>query len=218
MKLAKIYQDYYIPKSLQLHMLKVATVGKYVIDNWEDTKINKPIIVAALLIHDLGNLVKFDLSEDALVIDPTLLTDEWRQRQTEMRSKYGNHSHQATQQMLKELHIPEKIIALTDNMDASDVCKIARSSFEQQICQYADMRVTPNGITSLSERLEDLRARYKNRYPKWGEKQSFAKNSVCAQQIEDTLQQHTAADITNIPAETISSYLVELAQFEIPTE
>ncbi|MFH2118190.1 MAG: hypothetical protein ABII10_00410, partial [Candidatus Paceibacterota bacterium] len=58
---------------------------------------------------------------------------------------------------------------------------------------------------------------YRDKYPIWKDEQLFTQNSQCAQQIENTLQKHTTADIINIPPEKISSLLVELAQFEIST-
>lgn len=218
MRIIEIYEHFDIPEKLQLHMLTVAAVGKYILDNWEGPDVDTPTVIAALLVHDLGNLVKFDLSENAPIIDPSLHTDDWRQKQAAMHVKYGKHSHTTTEAMLHELGVDKKIITLAGSVDAADLCRIAQNSLEKQICEYADLRVTPTGITALDERLADLRKRYKEKYPKWKDDQAFARNNHCASRIENLLQQYTSVDITDIPDETIKAYLVELAQFEIPTE
>lgn len=197
-------------------MLTVAAVGQYIIAHWQGPALDGPSITAALLLHDVGNLVKFDLSESARVIEPALFTDEWRERQRSMREKYGAYSHQATLSMLRELEVPEKIQQLVRGMDASNVCAIASDSWEQQICQYADLRVTPRGVVSLEERLQDLHERYASKYPNWSDT-LFAENGECAKKIEQALQNHTSADITSVPAEKIQAYLVELSHFAVDT-
>lgn len=211
-----IYEKNNVPKMLQKHMLIVAAVGKYIIDHWQGPAIDEQAVITTLLVHDLGNLVKFDLAEGAKVLDPTLFTDEWRERQEKLRAKYGRNSHQATLLLLKELGIPKKIKQLATKLDASNVCQIAQDSLEQQICEYADMHVVPSGVTTLEGRLQDLRERYSH-YPGWDNEVSFQQNADCAKQIEDTLQQYTSVDILQIPPEKIEALLVELLEFEIQT-
>ena len=194
----------------------MAAVGKYLIDYWQGPAIDESAIVTALLVHDLGNLVKFDLTGSTKALDPTLLTNEWREQQTQLRAKYGYHSHQATLQMLQELGLPEKVRQLAAKMNAADVCQIAEDSLAQQICEYADLRVIPTGVTSLHDRLVDLRHRYSH-HPGWDNEINFQQNVTCAKQIEDRLQQHTSVDITQIPPEKIQALLVKLPQFAIQT-
>ncbi|EKD22933.1 MAG: hypothetical protein ACD_83C00180G0002 [uncultured bacterium] len=198
-------------------MLTVAAVGKYIIDHWQGPFISEQTIINALLVHDLGNLVKFDLTKNAQVIDPTLLTDDWRKRQVALRKKYGHSSHQATAKIIQELGLPIQIQQLVSNLDAANICNNANDSLTQQICSYADLRVTPKGVASLTERLTDLRERYQAKYSIWKNDAFFAQHNQCAQQIEATLQQYTSTDIINIPSEKIELLLVELAQFEILT-
>ena len=217
MKVTDLYVQYYIPPGLQQHQLTVAALGKYIVDHWQGPAIDGQSVITALLVHDLGNLVKFDLTEGATVLDSTLMTNEWRERQQHMRDKYGRNSHQATLQILRELGLPEIVQQLAAEMDASDVCRIAQDSLEQQMCEYADLRVVPSGITSLAERLADLRQRYSH-HPGWDNETDFQQNVECAKLIEERLQQQTNVDITHIPPEKIETYLVELPLFEIQTD
>ena len=40
----EIYEKYYIPEQLQLHMLRVAACSKLITDNWEGKEIDKEAI------------------------------------------------------------------------------------------------------------------------------------------------------------------------------
>ncbi len=197
-------------------MLTVAAVGKYLTDHWQGPEIDSQAIIITLLVHDLGNLVKFDLTEGAAVIEPELFTEEWRQRQQVMREKYGNKSHQATLGMIKEIGLSKKIQKLAVGVDANNICQIAKDSLDQQICEYADLRVTPEGVTDMETRIADLHRRYAKTL-KWSDDHNYQENLTCSKEIQDRLQQHTSVDITEIPPQTIESYLVELARFELPT-
>ena len=41
----EIYEKYYIPKHLQLHMLRVAACAKLILDNWVGEEIDKKAIL-----------------------------------------------------------------------------------------------------------------------------------------------------------------------------
>lgn len=214
MKITKIYQHYHIPQSLQQHMLTVAAVGQCITDYWQGPEINSHAITTTLLVHDLGNLVKFDLSESAAIIDRTLFAQEWRERQRLMREQYGTDSHLATQAILRELRLPAEVQTLANGMDADDLCLFLETPLAQQICEYADIRVVPAGVTSLLERLQDFRRRYAH-YDGWSTEEKYQRNVECAQQLEGNLQRHITENITAIPPEKIQAYLVKLRQFEI---
>ncbi|MFH2118403.1 MAG: hypothetical protein ABII10_01555, partial [Candidatus Paceibacterota bacterium] len=146
MNIRQLYQQLTIPAKLQEHMLTVTAVGKFITGHWQGPAIDDQAIISALLVHDLGNLVKFDLTENAEIIDSTLLTDEWRKRQAQMRQKYGLSSHRATAKMIQELGLSTDIQQLVDSLDAINICAKIRESWEQQICEYADLRVVPQGV------------------------------------------------------------------------
>ena len=60
MHILRIYKKYFIPLNLQKHMLKTAGVGKIICDS-SNLKLNKTVIVTTLLLHDMGNILKFDV-------------------------------------------------------------------------------------------------------------------------------------------------------------
>lgn len=45
MNIVEIYNKYYLPKNLQMHMLRVAACSKMIIDNWNGPKIDKEEIL-----------------------------------------------------------------------------------------------------------------------------------------------------------------------------
>ncbi len=62
MKIAEIYEKYKIPPLLQTHMFRVAAVGGLIYQNFTDQNIlNKQAIIETLLLHDMGNIIKFKL-------------------------------------------------------------------------------------------------------------------------------------------------------------
>lgn len=85
MNILKIYKKYYIPENLQLHMLRVASCGNLVLDNWNGVDINKKSIIRILLMHDMGNIIKItpEQTEDMEFL-------KYRQRWID---KYGEDDH-----------------------------------------------------------------------------------------------------------------------------
>ncbi len=59
----QIYDFYPIPPNLQNHMLTVANVVFTISQNWIGPSINKRDLILAALLHDVGNLAKFDLNK-----------------------------------------------------------------------------------------------------------------------------------------------------------
>ena len=210
-----IYNHFQIPPGLQKHMYIVTMIGKYICDSWQGPSINKQAIVTALLLHDLGNLIKIDLSENAVILDPTLHDSSWRGIQQKLIKKYGTSAHKATLKMAKEIITDSPTLKLIDAMDATNLEKISQESWEHQICEYADMRVIPNGISSLDKRLTDIHDRYQHLSPDWEDKELLTKNKIFGKKIEDSLQENTIENIIFIPQRKIDSYLIELPQYII---
>lgn len=211
----QIFDHFKIPPKLQHHMYTVAGVGKYICEHWTGETINKEAIVKTLLIHDLGNLIKFDISPGAKIYDTALKKPEWKKVQSDMRQKYGTDAHLATVQMAGEITDDQLIIKLINSMDSTNLENTFRLSMEEKICEYADLRVTPNGITSMSERLDDIHKRYKEHYIDWADEDLLIKNKKFGKKIELEIQQNTSSDIVEITEEKIATYLVKLTNYEI---
>ncbi|MGD0665386.1 MAG: HD domain-containing protein [Rhabdochlamydiaceae bacterium] len=147
----EIYERFNIMPYLQLHMRRVAAVGELILSAESDA--SKDDVVAALLLHDLGNIVKFRLEEE----DAT-----WKKIQQEMIAKYGSVDHGATEKMVHELGVNDRVASLIAGMGFDNLPGVIESSDrELKICLYSDQRVAPYGVVSLQERFADLRKRYK---------------------------------------------------------
>ena len=69
MTILEIYEKYKIMPQLRTHMLRVAAVGKIVCDAVNEKVkqnrgefVNTKNVVTACLLHDMGNIIKFDLN------------------------------------------------------------------------------------------------------------------------------------------------------------
>ena len=58
----EIYAEFKIMPNLQLHQLRVAAVGKLISEHFT-VPVNVRDVVLACLFHDMGNILKFDLTQ-----------------------------------------------------------------------------------------------------------------------------------------------------------
>jgi HD domain-containing protein len=151
----EIYSHFRIMPDLQTHMLRVAHVAEVILANWMGSQINKTEIISALLLHDLGNIVKFDLSKD----------EYWQKIQQETIERYGSSvDHVVTAKMLKEINVDDRLQALVAHMGFDNLSYVLGSNdIDLKICTYADLRVAPFGIVGIQERFSDLRKRYQGK-------------------------------------------------------
>jgi hypothetical protein len=155
-----IYDRFKILPNLRLHMFRTASVAEIVCDNWRGPPINRDDIIAACLLHDIGNIVKFDLKEK----DVTLLgkeakrLDYWRIVKRYTMRKYGRIDHEATHNMMVELRVNKKAKFLVDHM-VDVLGKGAGRNYPLMLCGYSDDRVSPGGVMSLADRFADFAKR-----------------------------------------------------------
>ena len=64
MNIIEIYNKYHLPENLQMHMLRVATCSKMIIDNWNGPKIDKKSIIRVSLLHDMGNILEMKILKE----------------------------------------------------------------------------------------------------------------------------------------------------------
>ncbi|MGM5480055.1 MAG: HD domain-containing protein [Nanobdellota archaeon] len=161
----EIYDRFSIPSFLATHMKQVAAIGKFLCTHLNQD-LDTDCVVAALLLHDLGNVVKFDLDSP---LSEQLCSQDEKERlrilQSDLKERYGKNADEATKRMVEKLKVPKKVKWLLENATWLNIEKVRDSnSIELKICAYADYRVSPKGIVSLKKRLHDLRRRYHD-YP-----------------------------------------------------
>lgn len=164
----EIYAKYPVPKNLQEHMLRAASVAEKIGDNWiGKEKINKEDIVASLLLHDLGNIVKFDLKTETglkIIGDEVKRLDYWKKRKQETIDKYGDDDHIVSKAMCLELNVSKRVIDIIEkHVFNNNENTLKENDFDIKIAAYSDQRIGPFSIMSLEDRFNELRERYKNR-------------------------------------------------------
>lgn len=154
-----VYEEYYIMPQLKEHMYRVASVANYICDHLPLT-IDKKSVITASLLHDMGNIIKFDLNKFPEFNEPKGIT-YWETVKKNYIEKYGNDTHKATIEIALEIGTSLRVLELLNSIGfGKSISAYESGEIEKMICIYADMRVTPRGIVSLKERLADLESRY----------------------------------------------------------
>ena len=165
MQVKQLYAKYQIMPQLETHMLRVAGVGKIVAQNWKDG-CDAKLATELCLIHDMGNIVKFDLSNESVRAKmfgvPTDL-GYWRKIQKKYWNKYGKDAHVATKGILSEAKLDRfnKYIDEEHTLYFAEANEeeLSKASLPAIILMYADCRVKPEGVVSNHEPVDDIKVR-----------------------------------------------------------
>ncbi len=209
----EIYTRHQIPRNLQRHMYRVASVGEYIAENWSSS-LDTSSIVSTLLLHDMGNILKFDFSRGMSLFD----ADEqdltrWRQVQQKYREQYGDDVHDATLAMANSEGVSDRVLELITKMGSSRLSDALESAdWEQKICIYSDFRVDPHGFVSVESRFADILERYAGRHHPLSNEEQTIKNRDACLELEKQLVEHLEKSLTDLPLtdlETRVKYLPE---------
>lgn len=214
MKITDIYAKYTIMPSLQLHMFRVAGVAQIICQSIQK-EVDAENIIAACLLHDMGNILKFNLD-----LFPEFLQPEgkeyWQQIKNDYEKKYGKDEHGATLSIVKELKVSDRIYELVDCFQFSAAEKNENTQdLGIKICSYADMRVEPKSIVSLQMRLTDGRKRFERNNPELFTEDLFGKMSESLFEIEKDIFKKISLKPKDITNETVTPLLENLRNFEL---
>jgi hypothetical protein len=202
---------------MQMHMFRAAAAGEMVIDNWFGPKINGNDIIAALLLHDLGNIVKMDV-EDENGVSAKLLKehndkpmDFWREKKKEMIKKYSENDHDATNKMIEELDVPKEVkFIVTKGIFLDNDFTLASDNWELKIKAISDQRIGPWGVLSLKERFEDVKIRYLKRTSGSSINHPKAQEYInCAFKLQEQVFANCKIKPEDINDSTIKPYLLK---------
>lgn len=215
----KIYDRLDTQTSLREHMIRVAAVASMICDNWTGERISKSDVVAAALIHDIGNLVKFDfegsISRELAKEDPKGI-GYWRKQQEKLIEKYKtDDAYAVTLAMAKELGVDKKIVRILEVCTAANAGKFLESKdYEVMILFYSDYRVGPFGIVSLKERLADLRKRYTGRVSRGSvlTEKYFQDVETHATEIEKLVLRSAQMSSDRINGRSVEPYILKYKQ------
>lgn len=209
----QIYKDYQIPQNLQQHMIFTASLGKIICQNWSGKKIDQDLVVTSLLLHDMGNIVKFNLQPDApnFFIDQNKI-DYWRKIQQEFRKKYGLRADEANLKIIDEIRPYPKIREVMEEHYFEFLPKLLKrkNDWESKIVFYCDLRFNPRGICSIEDRVEDLRNRYVGRDDTWADQAIYQSRMENCLQLETQLDQQTSIQLRKISQSKIDQLVEKL--------
>ena len=206
MQIKQIYEKYEIMPQLETHMLRVAGVGKLILDGWSGA-IDRDLVMRTLLLHDMGNIVKFDLTKLILPIENI---EHWIEVQQEWWNKYGRDTHGVTVAIARELKQDDVIEVFEQEhggYSSGDTGQILRQSWPAKMLAYADVRVTPTGVVPMRERIADLQKRY-GRELSWYD---------FLYPLEEQIREQTTLDLNKINEQGVTPFFTELLGYNIET-
>lgn len=213
-----IYRKYKIMLSLQLHMLRCAAVAKLVIDNFEVDLDDEREIITAVLLHDMGNIIKFDLSLYPEFLEPKGLK-YWQKVQQEFREKYGRDEHSANVEIINEIGVSNRVKEIVKSIGFSKSLENSlHNDYSKKIATYSDYRVAPYGITSLEERELEGKERYANRINKDlynKSEKKFRKYFEASKLIEKQISARSRISPEEIKDESVDGIIEELKDFKL---
>jgi len=214
MTIAEVYEQYKIMPFLQLHQLRVAAVGKLLADNFNGSLDARSVVLACLL-HDMGNIIKFDLD-----IFPDSTADRglayWQEVKEDFIRRFGRDEHHATIAIAHELHVPLQVMRYIEGVGFSKLDRTVRDpSYEQKIVEYADCRVAPYGVASVEERLEDGRTRYAGRKGGADADERFNGFKAAAFEVEKQIFEREKIRPDDISEGAVQPAVAELRHFSL---
>lgn len=209
MNIIEIYNKYYLPENLQMHMLRVAACSNLIIDNWNGLEIDKESIIRVCLLHGMGNMVKIPEEESK--------DEEFLKVRKKYFDKYGTNDHEINLEIGKQEGLTEKEITILDGKRSRKNEETLQSnSYERKICAYCDQRVAPNGVVGIKERLEDAKIRYKDKpLSVWSNEEKANYLIKCSLGIEKQIMKYCKLKPEDINDSTIETYIEKLKKYEI---
>lgn len=209
MNIIEIYKKYHLPENLQMHMLRVAACSNLILDNWNGTMINKEAIIRASLLHDMGNMAK--------ISDDEVEGEEFRKIRKEYIDKYDRNPHKINLIIAKEEGLNDYEIEIIDKKSSKRGEETLNSErYDVKILLYSDQRVAPYGVTSLKERLEEVKRRYKNiSLSVWSNEEKANHLIECFLGIEKQIMKYCKLKPEDINDDSVKNYIERLRKYEI---
>jgi hypothetical protein len=212
MKISELYEKYNIPPNLKDHMFRVAGVASFIADHWIGSGIDKTALIKCALVHDLGNMVKFDFDKHAEFLgNEQKNIEKWIKIQKEMIAKYGEGDNEATNKILKEIGFPSDLTELIySKRFLNSIHTLKFGDFILKILHYSDLRVTPYGVDTLLGRFAEMKGR--GQYNDKLEREDLIQACI---ELEKQIQSKVDIPLGDITPETIEINAEEYLNFEI---
>ncbi len=207
--IVEIYKEYKIMPLLEMHMLRVTAVASLMCDSLS-VLVDKEKVVAACLLHDMGNIIKSNLN-----YFPEFLKKEgieyWQKVKDEYIQKYGPDETKANILIAEELKQSALLPILRCVGFRKSCINLASENWEGKVAMYADQRVAPMGVVSLADRLIEGGRRYKGRVSDMDE--DYEEHKKCLEQLEEQIFSKCKIKPEDITDEAVASIIEELRNF-----
>lgn len=214
MKITEVYTQYKIPPNLQMHQLRVAGVAKNIYSNL-DIEVDCYSIASACLLHDMGNILKFDFSKFPQFLEPEGL-EYWQGVKDEYREKYGSNEHEATMKIIRELSVSESVSDIIDGIGFEYLGDLpGKDDLEKKIVKYADMRVAPRKVMPLVERINEGKSRYPSVKRNAEDPTFFDRMLRAGQEIEKEIFTNCSIKPEDITDEVVDKEIEGLKNYEV---
>ncbi len=209
MNVQQIYSTYRVPSNLQQHMLRVAAVAYSILQGWTGEPVNKEAIIQTCLFHDIAKPVTFDMQKQRRYVSTEEELQEVASLKQWLLETYGSNEHAAAEKIFLEIGVIPKAIQLLQNLEWSYIPKLLlQDDIESLLPIYADMRIGPQGILSLEDRLTDLASR--------ATVEDFDQQEQSGKHLESLVRKQTTTNLDTMSDEDIAAVIEkELSQFEI---
>jgi HD superfamily phosphodiesterase len=198
-------------------MYRVAAIGQYIADHLQpDVKVDKDLITKVNLLHDAGNLTKYDFRPGKLLDIDTADIPYWQQVQKEFVHTYGADEHQATETIAKEMGVSGEALEL---LHQTGIAKIEYAvnieNWNAKIVRMSDERISPHGVVSIEDRYRDIFARYEGRVHELANKQELLKRKQLVLTLANQIQDKCTIDLQKISNADIELYIERMGEYEI---
>ncbi len=211
-KIGEVYEEYNIMRNLREHQMRVAAVAWQICDSM-DIEVATDTIVRACLLHDMGNIIKFQLGYFPETLEPEGI-EYWSKVKEDFVAKYGVDEHHANLKISEELGASQDVLTCVDAIGFDNWENTHKEGdWGSKISAYADSRVAPWGVAGLEERLLDGKNRYIDVSSVEQEMRDVLYDSV--RQIEKEIFSKCSIKPEDINDESIKPYLEKLKDFEI---
>jgi len=208
----QIYKKFNIPSNLIMHLYRTAAITEMIADNWIGERLDKDILVATMLIHDLGNIVKIELDTQEGVSyfteEDKLNLNNFKETQKEIIERYGPNDNVVNVKIAQELGANQRILFLINHSFKDNEETRDSKDIYLKIREYADQRTDIDGILSIKERLQKAKNRYllkKNK--QFAIDPKFDLWVECAIDIENQIFQYCTIKPEDINDESIQKYI-----------
>lgn len=199
---ADLYEELETLPSVREHQARVAAVVLALKQRWRSDapRVDWDNAVAAALVHDLGNIVKADLStplsQEILGPEECERLDYWEDVKKRTIALYGSDEDVVTLALCRHVGVSERISTIATHIGfAYGSETLHENDWTLKVAAYADRVVGPFGVLTFEKRLHEAADRYG--FPRYAphERPPLVQ---AAYALKEELQAHVSAPLDSI--------------------